>query len=67
MELQVNDQGFTLTDGDTLFDLLRERGMNNRPGLAVAINEKVIPATDWSVCRLKDGDRVLIIQATPGG
>lgn len=67
MEIQVNDQGFTLTDGDTLFDLLRERGMNNRLGLAVAINEKVIPATDWSVCRLKDSDRVLIIQATPGG
>ena len=25
MEIQVNDQGFTLTDGDTLFDLLREQ------------------------------------------
>ena len=67
MEIQVNDQECTLPDGDTLFNLLRERGMDNRPGLAVAINKNVIPATDWSFCRLKDGDRVLIIQATSGG
>ena len=67
MEIQVNDQECILPDGDTLFDLLRERGMDDRPGLAVAINKNVIPATNWSGCLLKDGDRVLIIQATPGG
>ena len=36
-------------------------------GIAVAINNTVIPKSEWTVTKLKDNDNVTIIQATQGG
>ena len=36
-------------------------------GIAVAINDEVVPKTDWQNFELKENDEVLIITATQGG
>lgn len=36
-------------------------------GIAVAINNTVIPKYNWTETELKDNDDILIIQATQGG
>jgi sulfur carrier protein len=36
-------------------------------GVAVAVNDRVIPRTAWATAKLKENDSVLIIKATQGG
>jgi sulfur carrier protein len=44
---------------------LEARGKSK--GIAVAVNNQVIPKTDWGNTILQDKDSVLIITATQGG
>jgi sulfur carrier protein len=50
-----------------LLSLLGDLGLADRLGLAVAVNEEVVPRAGWPDRALADGDRVLIIQASQGG
>ncbi|QZE15642.1 sulfur carrier protein ThiS [Halosquirtibacter laminarini] len=36
-------------------------------GIAVAINQRLCPKTEWGETYLQEGDSILIIQATQGG
>ena len=36
-------------------------------GIAVAINEEIISRTNWSLCKLKLNDNIVLIKATAGG
>lgn len=49
-------------------DLLAVRLGDRRPhGIAVAVNEEVVPRDDWPRRRLADGDAVEIVTAVQGG
>ena len=48
-------------------DLLRELGLAERKGVAIAINDEVVPRSTWPARPLADGERILVIQATQGG
>lgn len=39
----------------------------NTTGIAVAVNETVIPQSEWSSKTLKGGEKVMIVKATQGG
>jgi len=67
MTIHVNDQPRTIASDATLTDLLRELGFAERKGIAVAINDEVIPRTTWTSRSLTSTDHVLVIQATQGG
>jgi sulfur carrier protein len=47
--------------------LLAEQGLAGKRGLAVAVNDAVVPRNNWAAQRLSEGSQVLIIQATQGG
>jgi len=51
----------------SLYDYLHKQGLADQPGIAVAVNEIVIPRTDWQDHILKPNDTVLVIKATQGG
>jgi sulfur carrier protein len=38
-----------------------------RAGIAVAVNDEVVPRSQWSSVELVDGDRVEILTAAQGG
>lgn len=63
MELTVNDEVRRLATGTTVADLLGDR----TKGVAVAVNEEVVPRSTWPVTALRDGDRVEILEAHQGG
>ena len=67
MTVFVNDQPRALATGAPLADLLRELGLAERKGVAIAINDEVVPRSAWPTRGLIDGERILVIQATQGG
>ena len=67
MTIRVNDQPRSVALGATLLELLRELALAERKGVAVAINDTVVPRLMWPAHALAESDRVLIIQATQGG
>ena len=48
----------------SLLQQLRGEKLN---GLAVALNETVVPRSQWDKIQLNQNDNLLIIQATQGG
>ena len=67
LTIRVNDEPRTLADPATLNALVRDLGLAERKGVAVAVNQSVVPRAAWSTHVLADGDRVLVIRATQGG
>lgn len=67
MNIRVNDQLRHVAPGATLLDLLQELALAERKGVAVAINDTVVPRATWPGHALAESDRVLVIQATQGG
>ena len=52
----------------TVAALLQQRLDDPRPnGIAVAVNEEVVPRDDWPRRPLRDGDSVEIVTAVQGG
>jgi sulfur carrier protein len=60
--------GFPIVEGATVASLLNHLGIEGgQKGIAVAVNDEVVPRSQWSAHALADGDRVEIIRATQGG
>jgi len=57
-----------MDEGADLIDLLTQSKLNNdKPGVAVAINDDVISTSKWKNIKLKQNDRIEIIRAVQGG
>ncbi len=67
MRIKVNDEVRELQGGSTLLILLAELGIEARKGLAVAVNQSVVPFSKRAEYVLAEGDQVLIIEAAQGG
>ena len=55
------------TTSENLFLLLQENSFLDKKGFAVALNNTVIPKSDWEKTKLSENDNILIITATQGG
>lgn len=67
MEIFVNNQPIQTEEQTSLLSLVYSQVGENSKGLAVAINEEVIPKNEWDKTILNQHDQVLIIKATQGG
>jgi sulfur carrier protein len=68
MELTVNGKKHEMADGTTVADLMAELGFAPPVrGVAVAVNDAVVPQTGWHNRELADGDNIEIIRAVQGG
>ncbi len=67
MTISVNDEPHPIRDAATLQDLLGDLALAHRPGIAVALNDAVVPRREWPARRLADSDRVLVIRPAQGG
>lgn len=47
--------------------LLDNIGLNEKKGIAVAVNNEVIPKKEWNYNYLKENDKILVLRATQGG
>jgi len=66
MKLQVNDKPLSF-QGSTLAELLTTQNIHTTTGVAVAVNEAVVPKGEWQQFELQEADSVLIIKPTQGG
>lgn len=68
MELEINGETRQFdSDPQTVAGLLELLELAADRGMAVAVNDEVIPRGRWQQQSVDDGDRVEIIRATQGG
>jgi len=66
MKIEINGDPKDLQNPTNLNQLIQELKVDTK-GMAVAINNQVIPKIEWEQTPLKDQDKVLLITATQGG
>jgi sulfur carrier protein len=67
IEVSINQQRYSLRDSGTLADVLPLLQIGQTEGIAIALNEAVIPKGEWATHVLRAEDRVFVIRATQGG
>lgn len=69
MKIYLNENTLEITDNTDLQDVLSSE-LNILPekkGIAVAVNDNIIPKEEWKKYILKANDRILVIVAAQGG
>ncbi len=66
MLITVNGRPDHVPDGTTLDDVVVRLG-RGKSGLAVAVNDEVVPRSRWASTALQTGDRVEVLTAAQGG
>jgi sulfur carrier protein len=67
VEIKVNNDTIQITNDKNVLSLLQHLRGEKLNGLAVALNDTVVPRSQWDKIQIKANDDVLIIQATQGG
>lgn len=65
MKVQVNNKEVD-THSTTLLELVTELSLPAQ-GIAVAVNNQLVPRTQWNTFRLQENDALVIIKAACGG
>ena len=66
MEIFVNDAPVSCEEGATVSEVLAQDGITP-VNIAVAVNESVVPKSQWEATKLTAGARLLVIKAVQGG
>lgn len=67
MEITYNNQTQEVQEETLVSDFVICQIGEKQNGIAVAINETIVPKTEWAKTCLKANDNLLIIKATQGG
>ena len=67
MEILINNQKHTVVEDITLQTIANTQLGSKQKGVAIAINETVIPKSNWETQFIQSNDHILIIKATQGG
>ena len=67
MTIFFNNNLQQVQEQTTVLLLLDQLMSNKQNGIAIAINETVIPKGEWGNYILQPNDKVLVIKATQGG
>lgn len=66
MQIIVNNKAMEMAEGSTL-NALAEALRLPEKGVAVAVNNQMIPREEWSATSLQEGAQVVVIKAACGG
>ena len=67
MTVFVNNQSTELLAPVPLQNLLVQLALSEKKGIAVAVNNAIIPRSEWTRFVLAENQRITILQATQGG
>ncbi|MBC9931541.1 sulfur carrier protein ThiS [Chitinophaga qingshengii] len=67
MEVLVNNKLYAVQQGTTIAALLQFIQLPALKGIAVAVNNQVVPRNCWAEQPLQAADSITIIRATQGG
>lgn len=66
MKLTVNSKETEVKDGCTITELATQLALPEK-GVAIAVNNKMIPRTEWAERILQPNDNLVVIKAACGG
>ncbi|QNL51198.1 sulfur carrier protein ThiS [Olivibacter sp. SDN3] len=66
MEVIINQEVFNIQN-DSLIEALRIYGLQETSGIAIAVNDHVIPKSSWNSFQVHPQDNIIIIRAAQGG
>lgn len=66
MRIRFNDEPMQCVSGLTVSALL-EQLAQLKPGVALALNEQILPRERWDEQLVQEGDRILLFQVIAGG
>ena len=67
MKIIINERPYRIKDRATIADALKEAQIENQFGIAIAVNNVVIPKTMWENTELFPNDQLTVINAIFGG
>lgn len=67
MDVYINSKVHEFDEGASITTALGHLNLTTAKGMAIAINNDVIPRNDWDNHILQQGDKVMLIRATQGG
>lgn len=67
IEITVNGEYLKVNSSTSISTLLQDLGIAENKGVALAVNEEVVPKSQWNIRVLSPEDRIIIIKATAGG
>jgi sulfur carrier protein len=66
MHILVNDEHVECEPGTRVAALLSQLG-HDKPGVALALNQHILPRSEWAQHPLREGDALLLFQVIAGG
>ncbi|MCD7973161.1 MAG: sulfur carrier protein ThiS [Candidatus Azobacteroides sp.] len=66
MKIQLNEKEYEVKEGCTLNTFMSNIGISPK-GVAIAINNQVIPKEKWEATVLSDKTEIMLIHAVSGG
>ena len=66
MQIIVNNKAMEMAEGSTLSTLAEALRLPEK-GVAVSVNNQMIPREEWSATSLQEGAQVVVIKAACGG
>lgn len=67
MTILINNELTEFEQPPKIIDILTKLQIFEVQGIAVAINDEVIPKANWEKTALQKNDRLMLIRATQGG
>jgi len=66
MRILFNDEPMQCAEGLTVTTLLQQL-RQLQPGVALALNQQILPREQWDKQQVREGDRILLFQVIAGG
>jgi sulfur carrier protein len=67
VEVSINKEKFQFPPSGTVADVLPLLHIEKADGIAIAVNDTIIPRNEWQKHILQSQDKVFVIRATQGG
>jgi len=67
MNIQINNEQRVIPEGANVQEVVVSILQLNPSGMAIAINDSIVPRHLWETSHLQTNDRMLVIKASKGG
>lgn len=67
MEVHINQNTYSFDVSKTIDEVLEQLDLPRHKGVAIAVNNAVVPQHQWANYTLKNKDNILLIKASAGG
>lgn len=67
MKIYINNQPEELKQSHSVSEILNRLQLPHTRGIAIAVNDQIVPKAIWDMHRLQENDKITLIRATQGG